>query len=346
VARRARAHSRACIAAGRPSLHFVSLPPLLRGSVAAAAAGVALGCQLRSQSSVGSILLALALLCAAQWAPASRRRIPSEAARWLPILPRDVFPEGQRGSVLSSSPIGALCATMAIHSATLVCGAWALRHQSPWLVCVDGCVFVPLWLRTPSHLLAKGSPMASGWLSRTFHRLRRDRGLQAVPLGRVRTDGSIEEVRVMMLPRVPIPGVCAIEACMPCAATPMGPVAGPEIIVRVREGSAAASRLMGIGLPGGTMQGRTPDERVARLLPIVPTRGATIALAKGIVGALADRRVAEAEGIPARSRDRRLGGEAVQSPAHGHAKTQASCTEDLCAKPWPSTASRSSRAPV
>ena len=93
-----------------------------------------------------------------------------------------------------------------------------------------------------------------------------------------------------MLPRVVMPGVVGIEIGCAWSTTPTGWAATPEVLVRVLEGSSAAAKLAQVLPRSRSLPGRRADERVVRLRPRAGTKTSTIALTRGLVDAVTDRR--------------------------------------------------------
>jgi hypothetical protein len=125
-----------------------------------------------------------------------------------------------------------------------------------------------------------------------MHRaLRKDRALHVapwarIPLGRAEPD----ELRLLVLPRVAMPGVVGIEVGVAWAATPAGHAAETEVLVRVRDDSQAAARIAAIAPGQRTTPGRKLDERVMRLVPALGTRAGALTLVRRLVDELQDRR--------------------------------------------------------
>jgi hypothetical protein len=111
------------------------------------------------------------------------------------------------------------------------------------------------------------------------------------PWARVPLEASApDELRLLVVPRVAMPGVLSIELGLAWSASPVGWVASPELLARVLDGSAAAARLAHDLPSSRAIPGRRPDERVVRLLPRSPSSAAAVALARSLATALTDRR--------------------------------------------------------
>jgi hypothetical protein len=176
----------------------------------------------------------------------------------------------------------------------------AARHighvsaQGPWLVLLDATALVPLFFTgRASDLPPDGARAAAPWLAPVFERLRSIVSLRVAPWARVVLGGStIDELRLLVLPRVVMPGVVGIEIGRAWSTTPAGWAATPEVLVRVLEGSSAAAKLAQVLPRARSLPGRRADERVVRLRPRAGTRASTLALTRGLAEALTDRRAA------------------------------------------------------
>jgi hypothetical protein len=122
--------------------------------------------------------------------------------------------------------------------------------------------------------------------------------VRVVPWGRVITDGAtVDELRLLVLPRIAMPGVIGIELGLVWSRTQAGWISVPEILVRVLEVSAAATKLAQTTAASRTVPGRRSDERVVRLAPRSPTLEGAVALTCSVAELLTDRRLE----LPARA---------------------------------------------
>lgn len=288
ASRRERAFAAACAVSPRSIAGLVPLSAVLR----AAAAGVTLAAGVAVQGSgqpiAGSLLIAACVLCSAlrgvRGGPA-----PRGPGRWFPIRPEDAF-RVSRGGVLRRIPW-----RTGLGIASLVGAAWAsarLGPQGPWMVVIDCAPLVAL-LATGRKLQRPTVDLeiAGRLLRRPFSRLKGLRNLRVVPWGRVGLDGKIDELRIRILPQLPVPGVVGIEMGHAWSRTPVGWAPAPEVMIRVLEGSAAAAKI-GQALPDAVQEvGRRALERALRLVPAVPTDSACMALVRQVAEILTDRRV-------------------------------------------------------
>jgi hypothetical protein len=136
--------------------------------------------------------------------------------------------------------------------------------------------------------------MAARWLCRVFRALSRGGSgiLRVFPWARVPVQGAdFDEVRLLVQPRIAMPGLLGLEVGIAWASTAGGPAASPEVLARVLEESPAAARLTSEFPLLRTVRGRRPEERVVRMLPRTPTHASTVALVRALAATLTDRRV-------------------------------------------------------
>jgi len=257
---------------------------------------------------IGAALVALSALAAAV-RPGAGARAPRGPGRWLVVRPDDAFTgPSHAGHWLDvDSRAGCVGAAVATGSVVAIVAATALAARTldphlPWLAGLDATAFAPLFLTGRGSSLAperahRGSP----WLAKVFARLRTDGALRVAPWLRSVSQGGValqrdpsrvegDELRLLVLPRAATPGLVGIEVGLAWSATPVGWAGSPEVLVRVLERSAAASRL-GMAIPSArTTFGRHADERVASLRPYATTAAGTTALVRELVEALRDRR--------------------------------------------------------
>lgn len=146
--------------------------------------------------------------------------------------------------------------------------------------------------------------------------LRREPHLDVGVIGRVpQGRESADELRILVLPRRPLPGVLAIEVGFDAHAGPLGIENLPFVILRVTEGSAAED-----AMPRGFLwtRGRSADERVLVLRPKLPARRIACDLARDLA-----RRLTAPDARQPRSAARSSGkdasaskGATSASPAH------------------------------
>jgi hypothetical protein len=262
----------------------------LRSLACAAALVVGLHFQSHGQPSRGALFLALAVACAAVLRRREAVRIQG-MGRWLPLRPGDAF--GAVGP-RCNGPLRRVITEPLLAIGVIVMAAWiALREPNILLPAADACVGIPIWLARRARL-RPSTPASRGrkWLRTVFRHLEKRRHLSVVPWGRLATDGGLDEVRILVLPRAAMPGLIGIEVGLTWADSPSGPTGTPAVLVRAKEGSAVVARLTACAPSLLWIVGRAADERATSILPLLPTKRATTDLALKVAAALADRRVA------------------------------------------------------
>ena len=113
-------------------------------------------------------------------------------------------------------------------------------------------------------------------------------------LGRVLagTKDELDEIRLVCAPIDRTPGLRALELALALAAPgPNGAI--PEVLVRYEDGSPAGARIAAFQPRPRVVPGRTPEEKVARLVPIDPTPEAAAKLLGTLVCELEGRRASD-----------------------------------------------------
>ncbi|HLK40480.1 MAG TPA: hypothetical protein VKU41_27195 [Polyangiaceae bacterium] len=300
VWRKARSFDAACGAYGGVARGLLPGPVALRAAVAGAALAGAVGLQTADEALGAAVLVALAVLAAAIRAPRLGR--PARGpGRWLMLRPDDAFLPRDAATEVRGPPGWAVPVALALVSLAAVV-ARRFSAEGPWLVLLDSAPLVALAATgRRSQLPPHGARDAVPWLLPSFRRLRAIDALRAVPWARVAAEGAaFDELRLLVLPRVAIPGLLGIEVALAWGTTPVGWAPTPEILVRFLEGSAAAalvSTLMSTVLSkvapsARPSPGRRPDERVVRLSPSASSPSSVVALVRALAHELTDRRAA------------------------------------------------------
>lgn len=292
---------------------LVPIPLAARLVAGGCALALAVGCEIADRTAAGGVLAAGAVLLAA-WRAAPSRKTARGPGRWLAVRPGDAFtlrpsPGGDWLDVGTAQ--GRMVAALAAAAVAVV--AIASRRvgpQAPWLVVMDAAWLVPLWLTGRVSSDGAMSRTVVRWLARAHANLRRCAGIRVTPWARVTQDGTIDELRLLVLPRMAMPGFAGIELGLACRRGPGGTVGMPEILVRVLDSSAACAGLATWAPSGRLLVGRRPDERVLRLVPGTPGCRASTALVREIAGVLTDRRVGGAAARPPGA-ERRVAGTAA-----------------------------------
>jgi hypothetical protein len=305
VAHKSRVFAAACAACGARGRGLLPLPDAARAVLAgvALAAGVGLQIAVEGAMTAGAICIALATLAASLRAP-NARPAARGPGRWLALRPEDAF--ARRGAsrhhwLDPGSNAGRAAALL--FAALVMTGAVAAHRvaaEGPWLVVLDSAALVPLFATgLSSQLPPHAGRSAAPWIARAFRRLRATHSLRVAPWARIADAGdspaaldSVDELRLLVLPRAAMPGVVGIELGLAWSSTPVGWASSPEVLARVLDGSAAAAKLASDAVGVRVVPGRRPNERVAVLVPRSPTRASAVALVRAVAAALTDRRVA------------------------------------------------------
>jgi hypothetical protein len=301
VAHKTSAFAAACAARGARPCGLIPLPAAARALFAAAAFAGAVACQIGDRPFESALLAGAAALFAALRAPRVRASVRGPG-KWLALRPEEAFAAlpAPRHWMDAGGPAGR--ASMILLLALACVAAVVARGfapEGPWLVAIDALALVPLFATGRAvQMPPVGEGSAAPWLQRTFDRLRQVPPLRAVPWARVTLDGStIDELRLLVLPRAAIAGIAGIEVGLGWVSTPVGWVGAPEVLVRVLDGSPAAARLAQSGSVGRVLPGRRPDERVLRAVPRVRTPAGAASLAGAFAEVMTDRRSRSPSGV-------------------------------------------------
>jgi hypothetical protein len=299
VAFKGRAVRAVCAARGaiaRPLIP-IALPP--RAVLAGLAFASGLELQLRGRASLGGSLVAFAALAAAHRRPTSPA-VPKGPGRWLVLRPEDAFapPSGADDWLDVGTRAGRWLAVGFFGA--LVVGAFVatrLASEAVWTLLLDLGALLPLGLTGRASQLPPQATATGPWLASAYRRLSGVDALRVAPWARVVVGGggALDELRLIVAPRASLPGFVGVELGLAWSPTPVGWASSPEVLVRVLDGSAASAKLARClpGLPA--VPGRRPEERVVRLLPVLPTRKDAVALTRGVAEALVDKRLPGAE---------------------------------------------------
>ncbi|MGA2447503.1 MAG: hypothetical protein ABTD50_02370 [Polyangiaceae bacterium] len=288
--------SAACASRGIPLPRgLLPAPHAVRIALGGLSFAAGVGLQVREEYTAGAACVALATLLAAIRPPVATPDVRGPG-RWLPVaLDRALGPQRRlpaawpnlrtrAGRVLA----GLFCVMVAVG---VVIARW-LEVEDAWLVVLDSAPVIPSLL-LGCGVVAKPAddPSVLPWLVRALQRLRRVGEIHTTLWGRTTgAHGAADELRLLSVPRAPLPGLVAIELGFAWSATPGGWLGAPEVLVRVRADSPASLALCR-ELPGvRTVPGRKTDERVARLVPRTPTRSCATALVTAIARRMTERR--------------------------------------------------------
>jgi hypothetical protein len=297
VSAKGRAVAGACKARKASARPLLPLSDAWRAAIGGLAFALGVGLQLRGHPTAGGALVAVAVIAAAHRGALSAV-LPRGPGRWLVLRPDEAFARSPRPDDWFDAGTRAGRFVVAIGGATLLaCAVVAARvaSEAAWTAAIDLAALAPLALTgRASQLRPNGAEGAAPWLCAAYRRLAAFDSLRVAPWARVVLGGAIDELRLLVAPRASLPGFVGLELALAWSSTTVGWTPSPEILVRVLEASAASAKLGTLcsSVPGlRAVPGRRPEERVVRFLPAAPTRGAAVALARGLADALTDRRL-------------------------------------------------------
>ena len=301
-------HARAAGATPRP---LVALPATLRAIFAGAALVVGVFVQMRLlRATVGALFVLAAVLLAAHRTPRWARAELRGPGRWLPLAEALAFRDGPRprGAYLDVSTRAGKVFLLVALSAVLG-AAWILADTSPFraeLVAFDAVALLAVFCTGRIAELPPDPAAAPARLLRDVaRRVRKAWPADAVRLvGRIRVpDGSAkaDELRLAVAPRAAPIGFGAIEVGVVFVPGAGGPLALPEVILRLTSGSPCEEALARQLRQGRATRGRRKGEQAILFTPRLPTARMTAGLVIGLLRALADGHRAR---VPAADRAR------------------------------------------
>ena len=286
--------AQACAGCGLEPKGLLGKVSLLgRASVAGAGFAVAIGLEASGRPAWGACGIALAMLAGTARRPGATAS-PRGPGQWLPLSPSEAFAPERGMDLLDVATWGGKGALLVIALAAAAIGL-ALRPVDSlwlWLAPLDALALFPLFVTGSRAQLPPHRARAPRRRLSSLHRLlKRDPALRVAPWARVPLGASApDELRLLVLPRAAMPGVVGIEVGVAWIATPAGYAAQTEVLVRVREATAAAARMTALGPNRRSVHGRKTDERVVRLVPALPSRAGVAALVRRLAAELRDRR--------------------------------------------------------
>lgn len=286
--------ARACSKAGTSArAAFGWRPPLVRAWLAGAAFAAGIACETSGFTLWGGLAIAFAMFAATLRTPRSSRS-PRGPGQWLPISPSEAFGRERDRDVLDVATWAGKGTLLAALGASVALG-FVLRPIDPawlWLSPLDALALLPLFLTGSRAQLPPDRVRSPRRRLSALHRvLKRDTALRVSPWARLPLGAAApDELRLLVLPRAAMPGVVGIEVGVAWIETPAGYAPETEVLVRVREETAAAARLVALGPHRRPVHGRRTDERVVRLVPALPSRAGAVALVRRLAQELRDRR--------------------------------------------------------
>lgn len=228
----------------------------------------------------GAVLVVVAMAVAAHRSPSGTPR-PRGPGRWQPIADADVLvkralPPAPGDALDICTRRGKLTALATV--LVLAVLAFALRTRVAGValaIPLTAAALVPLFLTGTRAQL----PLGPGELAARILAPARDMLGRLVDLTHVDVrcmarfgegSSSYDEVRLTCSPNDRIPGLRTIELAL-AGALPGAPAALPEVLVRFDDASPAAVKIAQLAPGIRVVPGRSPEEKVLRLSPRVPT---------------------------------------------------------------------------
>jgi membrane protein implicated in regulation of membrane protease activity len=289
-------------AAGARPRPFLALPTAIRAVLAGAALVVGVFVQMRLlRATVGALFVLAAVLLAAHRTPRWPRAALRGPGRWLPIAEALAFRPAPRprGAFLDVSTRAGK-AFLLVALAAVFAAVWILADTSPFraeLVAFDAVALLAVFCTGRiAELPPDPATAPSRLLGDVARRVRKVWPVDAVRLvGRIRVpDGSAEadELRLVVAPRTAPTGFGALEIGVVFAPGAGGPLALPEVILRVTSGSPCEQLLARQIRHGRAVRGRKKGEQAVVFTPRLPTARMTAQLVIALLRALMAPRAA------------------------------------------------------
>ena len=238
------------------------------------------------------VLLACAIALAAHVTPRAISA-PRRPGRWLPLGDDEAFRPNEPalpGRWLDAGTLPGFALFLLLVTGFGVAAVYCFLRSPYHGICVAlaSAVLLPIFCtgragELPPLGASHPVPLLA-WLS---ERLRQSSELKVVAWARIpEGDSAPDELRLLVMPRRPKPGLSAIEFGIEYQSALGGSVALPWVMVRATDGSDAHA-----ALPRTVTwtRGRKPEERSAVLRPKLPTRALCLSLIRAVAATLADR---------------------------------------------------------
>ena len=246
---------------------------------------------------LGRPLVAGALVAVTTVALILRAKISTGArgpGQWVALRPRDAFGRDDSGSAWDAHGTAGRRA-LATLVLIIAAASWVLARRSgewdtPWLLMF---AVAPMFVTGTRAQLAAGPRRQASVLRSIYERLSGDPTLKVTPWARMPAQSARpDEVRLLLVPRAPIPGLFGVEIATVWEPRVGTLIASMEVLVRVHEDSPASAKLAASG--ACAKPGRKPEERVFSFSPEWPSDVSASALARTWAERMVDRRVRDA----------------------------------------------------
>lgn len=249
----------------------------------------------------GTLLILLATALTTYLTPHWKPR-PRGPGRWLPIKDADAFatkpaPKGVFLDLGTRSGLRVFALAMAACTLGAAAAFYVASPYYGYLVAFDVAALLPIFgTGRLTQLPPDPATAPSRKLQKIAEKLRHNAWLRAVAWARLPQGGDrFDELRLLVMPRLPRRGLTAIEVGVVFARGTGGALSVPQVLVRVVDGSPSHEALTQRLGTVSWVRGRKPDERVAILTPQLPTVAMTTALVLRVAEAARDpERVAKA----------------------------------------------------
>jgi hypothetical protein len=247
-----------------------------------------------ARATIGALFVLAAIALAAHKTPRWRRSVRGPG-RWLPVAADTAFrdPPRPRGAWLDVSTREGKAVFLALLGGVLGFAWWlydTAPHRAQLIVFDTAALLAVFCTGRIAELPADPAKAPARFLAKVSKRVRRAFSAEEARLvGRIRVpDGCAEadELRLAISPRSAPAGFGAIEVGVVYAPGAGGPLALPEVILRVTTGSPCEEALERILRGGRSMRGRKPNERAIIFSPRLPTAQMTAGIVIGLVRAL------------------------------------------------------------
>ena len=290
-------HAREARATVRPAL---PLPLGLRAPAAGLALVAGVGLQLvLDRPLLGAAAVVLATVLAAHGAarpdPRAAKRGPG---RWLTVSEVEALalPPRPRGALLDvSTRAGKLL--LLLLGLGVGAGAVLLWPRAPHQAMLIGLDVVALLGVFGTGRLTALPPDLSiepiRFLRKLVARMRRAKGADGIRIApRIRIPAGAldpDELRLLVVPRMPLRGFAGIEIALSYALGLGARVGMPEVLLRVLGGSPCEQAIRSLASLGRVTPGRRADERVLTLAPRLPTVRMTVEIVLALAARVSDR---------------------------------------------------------
>jgi hypothetical protein len=187
----------------------------------------------------------------------------------------------RRGAIVLASFVAFVA--IACHFARAAGGA------APYVLAIDALAVVPLFFTGTSRQMPPSTAREGLALAPLARALEGDEAIKVAPFARE------DEVRLLVSPRLAMPGVAAIEVGVAWERAGGATLPSFDVLVRVHDGSFASAKMTGAFPTKRPLPGRKPEERVFRFEPEGPSVYAVVTLVRDLAETLRDRRVVMAE---------------------------------------------------